>query len=170
MAWRGNIKPADRLYGCLPYLLPMSAAVFYGVFLFIQVPLLVQIFTPILELRRILSFPVIPQLLSLEFIVFILLYIFVVRNDKVCHFVRFNTMQALLLGIALILIELVVELISPVFSATTVESMLFLIQIFSSTIFLGMNFICIFSIVQCLRGVYAEMPVVSEAAYYQVRY
>lgn len=170
MAWRGNIDPADRFYGCLPYLLPMSAAVFYGLFLFIQVPLLAQIFTPILELRRILSFPVIPQLLSLEFIVFILLYIFVVRNDKVCHFVRFNTMQALLLGIALILIELVVELISPVFSAATVESLLFLIQIFSSTIFLGMNFMCVFSIVQCLRGVYAEMPVVSEAAYYQVRY
>jgi hypothetical protein len=167
MAWRGNIDPADRFYGCLPYLLPMSSAVFYGVFLFMQVPLLAQIFMPIVALRRILSFPVIPQLLSLEFILFILLYIFVVRNERVCHFIRFNTMQALLLGIALILIELVVELISPVFSAAPVE---FIIQIFSSTIFLGMNFMCIFSIGQCLRGMYAEMPVVSEAAYYQVRY
>jgi hypothetical protein len=170
MAWRGNINTADRLYGCLPYLLPMSSAVFYGVFLFIQAPVLAQIFTPILELRRILSYPVIPQVLSLEFIVFILLYIFVVRNDKVCHFIRFNTMQALLLGIALILIELAVELISPVFSATTVESILFLIQVFASTIFVGMNSICVFAIAQCLRGVYAEMPIISEAAYYQVRY
>jgi len=79
-------------------------------------------------------------------------------------------MQALLLGIALILIELAVELISPVFSATTVESILFLIQVFASTIFVGMNSICVFAIAQCLRGVYAEMPIISEAAYYQVRY
>jgi len=170
MAWRGNISPADRLYGCLPYLLPMSAAVYYGVFLFMQVPALAQIFMPIVELRQILSFPVLPQLLSVEFVVFILLYIFVVRNERICHFLRFNTMQALLLGIALILIELVVELLSPVFSAATVASLLFLIQIFASTIFIGMNSICIFAIVQCLRGAYAEMPVISEAAYYQVRY
>jgi hypothetical protein len=170
MAWRGNIHPADRFYGCLPYLLPMSAAVFYGVFLFSQFPPLVSIFLPIVELRRILSSPVIPQLFSIEFLVFILLYVFVVRNERVCHFVRFNTMQALLLGIALIVIELAVQLFSPLFSATTVEAMLFLVQIFASTIFLGMNSICVFSIVQCLRGLYAEMPIVSEAAYYQVRY
>ncbi len=168
MTWRGNITPPDRLYGCLPYLLPMSAAVFYGVFLFQQFPPLVQLFVPILQLRKILSYPLIPQLLSLEFVVFIALYILVVRNEKVSHFVRFNTMQSLLLGISLVLIELVVSLMSPVFPATTVQSLLFIIQIFASTIFLGMNSLCIYSIVQCLRGVYAEMPIVSEAAYYQV--
>ncbi|CAN1210672.1 Tic20 family protein [Tumidithrix helvetica PCC 7403] len=170
MALRGSVAPLDRLYGCLPYLLPMSAAVFYGVFLFGQFPPLATIFFPLIWLKFLLGFPIIPQVISLDFVVFICVYMFVVRNERVNHFVRFNAMQALLLGIVLVLIQILVSLLQPALPSASSQALIFVVQIFANTIFVGMMAACGFSIFQSIRGLYAEMPIVSEAAYYQVRF
>ncbi|MFN3925892.1 MAG: Tic20 family protein [Pseudanabaenaceae cyanobacterium] len=170
MTWRGNIMGIDRLWGCLPYLLPMSQAVYFGLFLFVQVPILHTIFMPLMQISELLDYSILPPLVDLGLIVFICLYALVVRNTRLHHFVRFNAMQALLLSIGLYLLLLVLRLFAPVLEVVPTETLLFIFQILASTLFIGMNGICLYSIVQSVRGHYAEIPIISEAAYFQVRF
>mmetsp|Transcript_48272 Transcript_48272/g.98581 ORF Transcript_48272/g.98581 Transcript_48272/m.98581 type:complete len:245 (-) Transcript_48272:104-838(-) len=87
-----------RVVSCMPYILPMMDSLSYGRFLFQKVPLLAFIFMkplqPFVELAQ--AFPMI------SFVAFLGLFLFVVRNKAVPRFIRFNTMQALLLEIMLI--------------------------------------------------------------------
>jgi uncharacterized membrane protein len=170
MVWRGNVGGIDRLWGCLPYALPMAQVVGLGFFLFNQVPPLLYVFKPVMDLSAILSYQIVPGLIDLDLVVFFLLYIFVVRNGRLHHFVRFNTMQSLLLSIGLYLLLLVLRLLTPVFGAVPDSALLFLVQVLASTLFIGMNGACLYGVFQSARGVYAELPIVSEAAYYQVRF
>jgi uncharacterized membrane protein len=167
MTWRGSNTWLDRLFGCLVYALPMSSAVFYGVFLLEQFPFLGYAYLPFILLRFLLSFQIIPQIITLDFVVFICLFFFVVRSSKFSHFIRFNAMQAILLGIVLSLIQILIGLLAPVFGF--LQSLNSVVEVLANTIFLGMTGACGYSIIQTIRGVYAEMPVVSDAAYYQVR-
>jgi len=168
MTWRGSNTWMDRLFGCLVYALPMSSVVFYGIFLFEQFPILLYPYMPFVLLARLLEYPIIPQVISLNFVVFLSIFFFVARNPKVSHFVRFNAMQSILLGIVLSIIQILAGLLSQAIPASVIPSSV--VEIFANTLFLGMSAACGYSVVQTIRGKYAEMPVVSEAAYYQVRF
>ncbi|MEM6522067.1 MAG: Tic20 family protein, partial [Cyanobacteria bacterium P01_D01_bin.71] len=106
MTWRGTTTAQERFYACLPYLLPLIEVTVLGVYfagvarigLFHQFPILAVILSPLNPLIRLYAgFP------FAGIIVFILLLTLVVRNTNISHFIRFNTMQAILLDIALIL-------------------------------------------------------------------
>jgi uncharacterized membrane protein len=106
-----------------------------------------------------------------ELILFFALFLLVVRNYKIKHFIRYNTMQSLLLSIFLSLCHWTLELLGfplAVLPGSSVTSNL-LINIINTTIFLGIFGAIVYSIVQTIRGKYAEIPVVSEAAYTQIR-
>jgi uncharacterized membrane protein len=77
-------------------------------------------------------------------------------------------MQALIIGIAVSLIETILQLLG-ILKNLALPLPLPLIVIFS-TVFLAVMIASIFSIIQAIRGRYAEIPVLSEAAYSQVRY
>jgi hypothetical protein len=98
-----------------------------------------------------------------SFIVFIILYLAVVRNERIKHFIRFNVLQAIILDIALILIGLGFDILSVGLPS-------FVLGVLNSTVFLGAIAAIGYSIVQSLRGLYAEIPVISEAVYYNLRY
>lgn len=169
MTFRGTVTWQDKLLSSIVYVLPMASVVIpYGVLFFAQVPGSYYPFLPFILLASILGFQIIPQIISLDILVFLGIYFFVVRNSNLPHFVRFNAMQSILLRIILILIQVVGSLVAPVFDS--LAGMRFLVEVFYNTIFFGMTAACIYAVVQCLRGAYAEMPVVSEAAYYQVRF
>jgi hypothetical protein len=96
-------------------------------------------------------------------IIFFVLYLAVVRNEKIAHFIRFNVMQAILIGIILALAGLAFQLLGPILGVNLLTETLF------NIIFLGTLAASFYSIVQSITGQYAELPGISEASYLQVR-
>jgi uncharacterized membrane protein len=167
MTFRSPVTLQDKLYSCLLYAIPMASATLHGSFIFNQIPFLQYAFEPLIFLDGILNIPVIPQLISVDSVAFLCIYFFVVRNIGVSHFIRFNAMQSILLGILLVLIQVLISMfLSPLLRS--ISSLQFLLEVIFNTIFIGMTAACIYATVQTIRGMYAEMPVVSDAAYYQV--
>jgi uncharacterized membrane protein len=158
MTWRGTTTVRDRIFASLPYLLPLVDVLVFGASLFAQFPALSFLFIPLL--------PVIAIYGAIPFgslVVFFALFFLVVRNEKIPHFIRFNTMQAILLDIVIVLCSYLIRLIGVIPGAS------FAIQTLSTTIFLGIVGCAVYSIVNSLIGKYAEIPAVSDAVYMQVR-
>jgi len=160
MTWRGSTTVQDRIFASLPYLLPIISALPFGSFLFRQFP----------AVERIILVPLTPILLIYRaggswagIIIFFLLFLLVVRNERIIHFIRFNTMQAILLDILLVLCSLLFEILMRGLGTNLVTETLF------NIVFLGTVAACGYSIVQSLLGHYAEIPTLSEAVHAQVR-
>lgn len=158
MNWRGSTTTKDRIFACLPYLVPLISALGFGLSLLAQFPVLRVLFLP-LE-------PVILIYSALgpfgELIVFFSLFLLVVRNERINHFIRFNTMQALLLDIIAYLCSIILRLVA-------LPGVPFAIQTLSTTIFIGIVAAVVYSIIQSLMGRYAEIPTISDAVHAQVR-
>lgn len=157
MTWRGTTTVKDRIFACLPYLLPLVEGLAFGKFLFLQFPALQVLFVPLAPLLLLYSIP------FAGLIVFFALFLLVVRNESIPHFIRFNTMQAILIDIVLLLCNLILPILTPIPGAG------FALQTLNNTIFLGVVIAVIFAVVQSLRGRYAEIPAISDAVYMQVR-
>jgi hypothetical protein len=166
MIRRSSVEPLDRLYACLPYLLPITAVVIFGAFLFIQFPLLFTAFFPIFKLNQALTISII-DFISIRFVVWFCVFLLIVRNYKVNHFIRFNAMQALLLDIVVALVRAVTQLLEVLLGQLAFFP--FMVQIIASVTFLGIVVAFGYAIWQSVRGKYAEMPIISEVAYMQVR-
>ncbi|MEG3438969.1 Tic20 family protein [Pannus brasiliensis CCIBt3594] len=162
MTWRGSTDAKDRIFGALAYLLPLYSSYEFGIFLFRQIPGLA-------EILAIALFPIAFLYNSLNslgpfgsLIVFFVLFLAVVRNPRIAHFIRFNTMQAILIDILVYLVGLLLSWVARVMGANLIVETLF------NVIFLGALAACVYSIVQSVLGKYAEIPTVSDAAYSQV--
>jgi uncharacterized membrane protein len=158
MTWRGTTTVKDRIFACLPYLLPLVEGIGFGRFLFAQFPALQVILIPLSPVLAIYS--TIP---FAGLIIFFALFMLVVRNEKINHFIRFNTMQAILLDIVLILCSLLISVLNPIPGAN------FAIETLTNTIFIGLLASVIYSAIQTIMGRYAEIPAISNAVYMQVR-
>ncbi|MDJ1183171.1 Tic20 family protein [Roseofilum casamattae] len=159
MTWRGTTTVADRIFACLPYLLPLLYGLPFGISLMQQFPILALLLIPLAPLMQIYS--------SIPFaglIIFFALFMLVVRNTNINHFIRFNTMQAILIDIVLVLCSLVMNyLLQPVLRGGLA------LETLNNTIFLGVLVAVGYAIAQSIMGRYAEIPTISEAAYTQVR-
>jgi hypothetical protein len=158
MAWRGSMTVKDRIFASLTYLLPLLDVYPFGTFLLRQVPLFGLIYIPLQ--------PLIAVYYGIQFaslIIFFVLYLAVVRNERINHFIRFNAMQAILISIILTLIGLAFQILGPVLGENLLTETLF------NIIFLGTLAASIYSIIQSVIGRYAEIPGISEASYLQVR-
>jgi hypothetical protein len=158
MAWRGSTTVKDRIFASLPYLLPLIYGFQFGLILMQNFPVFGLVYLP---LRPLLS--VFYGSPFAGIIIFFVLYLAVVRNEKINHFIRFNTMQAILLDIFLLLCSLTLSyLVSPLHLELVTQTL-------NNVVFLGMLAACGYSIVQSLLGHYAEIPTLSEAVHAQVR-
>lgn len=157
MSWRGSTTASDRIFACLPYLLPLLDGISYGQFLFQQFPALQIILLPLGPLLQIYRLPL------ASFIIFLTLYFAVVRNENISHFIRFNAMQAILIDIVLILCNIILSLFSGALSGG------FIMETIFNMIFLGMIISIGYSVIQSVLGRYAEIPTISDAVYMQVR-
>lgn len=166
MATNSSVNYLDRIYSTLPYLLPATAVVIFGAFLFLQFPPLFLIFFPVVKLNQILNISVL-DFISIRFVAWFCVFIFVVRSYKVNHFTRFNAMQALLLDIVVALVGAVTQLLEVVLGKLAFFP--FMLQIIASCTFLGIIAAFIYSVFKCVQGKYAEMPVISDVAYMQIR-
>jgi hypothetical protein len=157
MTWRGSTTVPDRIFASLPYLLPLIDGLSFGRYLFAQFPVLQLFFVPLAPLLQIYSLP----LASL--IIFFALYLGVVRNENISHFIRFNAMQAILLDIVLMLCGLVLQIFSQGLQVGFIAETLY------NMVFLGAFAAFVYAVVQSLLGRYAEIPPLSDAVYMQVR-
>ncbi|MCT7956800.1 Tic20 family protein [Laspinema palackyanum] len=157
MSWNSSTPVTDRIFASLPYLLPLIVGVEFGMFLFKEFPFLQVFLTPLLPLRALYYSN---QWMGL--IIFFVLLFAVVRNDNISRFIRFNTMQAILLNIVLSITGLVVELLGKGLPTLAVQTLF-------NMLFLGTIAAVVYSVVQSLLGRYAEIPTISEAVHMQVR-
>lgn len=159
MTWRGSTDTKDRIFAALVYLLPLYSAFAFGIFIFQQIPFLgaalAIVLTPLAFLYSSLgSFG--------SLIIFFVLFFAVVRNPRISHFIRFNTMQAILIEILVYLLGLVLDFVARGLGANLLVETLF------NVVFLGAFAACVYSIIQSVIGKYADIPTISEAAYSQV--
>ncbi len=158
MTWRGSTDFKDRIFASLPYILPLMYVLPFGVYLFNQFPLLRIIYLPLTPLMPIFAIP------FASLIIFFILFAGVVRNERISHFIRFNTMQAILIDIALFLLSLILSyILVPIVGNGLIKETLY------NVIFLGTLAACGYSMIQSWLGRYAEIPALSEAVYVQVR-
>jgi len=159
MTWRGSADVKDKIFGALVYLIPLLDAFMFGKFLLTQFPALALIYLPLGPLLQFYyQFP------FGSFIIFLALFFAVVRNERISHFIRFNAMQAILMGILLSLFGLIMQY---VFVGLGID---LLTETLYNFAFLGAIVATGYSIVQSILGRYAEIPTISEAAYSQVRW
>jgi len=109
MTWRGSTDTKDRIFAALVYLLPLYSAFAFGIFIFQQIPFLGAALA-------IALYPLAFLYSSLgsfgSLIIFLVLFFAVVRNPRISHFIRFNTMQAILIDILVYLLGLVLGFVA----------------------------------------------------------
>lgn len=159
MARFGSANLQERLFGAAVYLFAIHDALGLGTGLLVQFPALQPLFallfvlvTPISVIYGIFN-TIIPVFGSL--IVFFILFIAVVRNERIAHFIRFNTLQSILFGIAISLISIVFDTLNAL---GLVGSLVFILATGAS----------IFCMVECALGRYPEIPTISAAAHSQL--
>uniref|UniRef100_A0A7S0PYH6 Tic20 family protein Ycf60 n=1 Tax=Coccolithus braarudii TaxID=221442 RepID=A0A7S0PYH6_9EUKA len=150
-----EVPAVDRVFGTLPYILPVLDGFGYGIYVYQNVPgagEVAGVIAPLVALFQSLPFAGI--------VLFIGLSLFT-RNAGLSRMVRFNIQQALLLDIALI----IPGLFSPVTSLLPLE-----LQI------IGTNFVfyvCVFTVIYSAWSnaqgeLPDQVPVLSEAAMMQI--
>ena len=95
-------------------------------------------------------------------IVFFLCFLAIVKNTKLHHFIRFNTMQAVMLDIVVMLFNI----LRAYFPAEIRWSVI--MNLFDKVAFLCCMATILYGVWFTLRGFYADIPFVSEAVYIQV--
>lgn len=146
----------------LVYLLPWSDAIQFGGLgrggVLDQVPALRWLFLPTLPL---LGMKMIIPLGLGNLLLFFVLFLAVVRNPNVPYFLRFNTLQALLVDIGIYLLSLGFLILDKLQGTL-------IIRTFSSTVLIATLAITIFALIECLRGREPDLPGISEAARMQL--
>jgi hypothetical protein len=147
----------QRLLAAAAYLLPWSDGLDFGSSLFGLFPVL-----------QWLSLPALPVALLQQavpfgsFLLFLVLFLTVVRNPRVPYLIRFNVLQAILIDILLVLVSLAFNiLLEPL-------GIGFALRTLSNTVFLGVLVLVVFGVVQSLRGEEADIPSLSDAVRMQL--
>lgn len=158
-AGRGDtVNAAERIIAALGYLLPLFDGIQYGRYFFLQFPVAERLLTPLYPLLAAYKgFP------YSNFIAFFALYLAVVRNPNFSRYVRFNTMQAVVLDVLLIFPTLVERTFTPR-GGIGFE----LLVIFYNTVFLFLVACFVFGFISCLLGKTPRLPLVADAADQQV--
>jgi uncharacterized membrane protein len=147
----------QRLLAALVYLLPWSDALRFGQALYELFPALQWLTLPALPLVLLQN-----QVPLGGFLLFLVLFLAVVRNPRVPYLIRFNALQAILVDIVLILVGLAFNvLLQPLGGG-------FALRTLSNTVFLGTLVLVLFALVQCLRGKEADIPTLSDAVRMQL--
>jgi Chloroplast import apparatus Tic20-like len=165
MSWKGSVTAADRFFGSVAYLLPIIEVFSFGTFIFQQLPVLELLYVPLMPLMLIygaINGVSIGEFGIGSFIFFLALYWGVVINLRIARFIRFNTLQAILIGIIISLCSLTLRVLLPLISGGSMGSATE--QVLYNIVFLATNAACCYGIVMSLLGKYTEIPKISETA------
>jgi hypothetical protein len=146
----------QRLLAAAAYLLPWSDGIPFGQGLFGLFPILTWLQLPALPV--VLVQQVVP---FGSLVLFLVLFLAVVRNTRVPYFIRYSVLQAILVDIVLVLINLA-------FGVLRLNGGNFAGRTLSNTVFLGILVLVGFGVVESLRGKEADIPTVSDAVRMQL--
>ena len=99
-------SPGAKTLGVILYMIPWSDSLAFGNHLFIKYP-----FTQIIQVP---ALPIILIERSIPFgslLLFLAIFLGLIRNSKVSYFLRFNALQSLLMNIGIIIISFIFEII-----------------------------------------------------------
>ncbi len=147
----------QRLVAALAYLLPWSDGIGFGTSLFREFPALLWLALPAAPLQILQNAVPLGSL-----VLFLVLFLAVARNPQVPYFVRFAVLQALLIDIVLVLLQLAFQTLFPSLADT------FLVRTLTNAVFLGTLLVVLYGMVEAARGREAEIPTVSEAVRMQL--
>ena len=139
------------------YMIPWSDSLRFGNHLFIKYP-----FTQIIQIP---AFPIILIERSIPFgnlLLFLAIFIGIVRNNKVSYFLRFNALQSLLINIGVIIISYVYEILFSSFYASLI------IRTLSSTLLISIFSMIIYCVWSCTQGNEPDLPWISQATKMQL--
>lgn len=148
----GSTNYSDRFFGAIVYLLALSDAV-----LLLGVLQTAPVLGPLINILAILLIPIsiINSLIPFGFgslVLFFVLLLAVVQNPKISYFIRFNTMQSILIGIALSLVGIIIQTLPG-------------ISLIGSIISVFAIGVCLYCMVQCIVGNRPDIPSFSEFVY-----
>uniref|UniRef100_A0A7N0RFG6 Protein TIC 20 n=1 Tax=Kalanchoe fedtschenkoi TaxID=63787 RepID=A0A7N0RFG6_KALFE len=148
----------DRFISAVCYFYPFFDGVQYGKYVITQFSPIQALIQPLVPAIRVFkSFP------FNGFLVFMLLYFVVVRNSNFSRYVRFNTMQAIVLDVLLIFPDLLERSFNPR-DGVGLDVMMSV----DSTVFLFLLVCLIYGSSCCVLGQVPRLPIVAEAAERQV--
>ena len=147
----------EKILGILLYMIPWADSLTFGNHLFIKYP-----FTQIIQIPAI---PIIIIERSLPFgnlLIFLAIFIGIVKNNKVSYFLRFNALQSLLLNIGVIIVGFIIQIFLSPFSSSLI------IRTFSSTLLISIFSIITYCVWSCTQGNEPNLPGISEATKMQL--
>jgi len=147
----------EKILGVLLYMIPWKDCLTFGNHLYIKYP-----FTQIIQIPAI---PIIIIERSIPFgslLLFLAIFIGLVRNNKVSYFVRFNALQSLLINIGIIIISFIVEILFSSFETSLI------IRTLSSTLLISLFSIITYCVWSCTQGNEPNLPGISEATKMQL--
>ena len=146
-----------RILGVLLYMIPWSDSITFGNHLYIKYPFI-----------QIIQVPAIPIILierSIPFgslLLFLAIFLGLVRNNKVSYFIRFNALQSLLLNIGIIIVSFIFEIIfSPLLNSLIIRTI-------SSTLLISLFSVIVYCAWSCTVGNEPDLPGVSQATKMQL--
>ncbi|XP_072981684.1 protein TIC 20-II, chloroplastic [Typha angustifolia] len=149
------VPATDRLISVLAYSLPFLNSLHYGRFLFARVPIAAAAVGPLLPL--VAAYRTLPYA---GFVAFFALYLGVVRNPAFGRFVRFNSMQAVVLDVLLAL----PVLLQRVFGVPARGLGFKVLEIGYDVVFVFAAVCFVYSVVSCVLGRTPYLPIVATAA------
>ena len=151
MTWRGSTDTKDRIFAALVYLMPLYYSYGFRGSVLDSIPGFLYEFIKII----LIPWKIVTSVPFGSLILFFVLFLAVVRNYRISHFIRFNTMQALLLCLALILVGMGFNILG--------------LGIFLNPIvFIIALAVCLYSIIQSAQGSYPDIPGISQNVYNQI--
>tara|TARA_Y100001968_G_scaffold29010_1_gene22426 strand:- start:249 stop:707 length:459 start_codon:yes stop_codon:yes gene_type:complete len=146
-----------KILSILLYMIPWSDSIIFGNHLYIKYPFtqIIQIpAIPIILIERLIPFG--------NLLLFLVIFIGLVRNNKISYFLRFNALQALLIDIGIIIISFIFEVLFSSFSNSLV------IRTFSSTLLITLFSVIVFCVWSCTQGNEPDLPGISQATKMQL--
>ncbi len=146
-----------KILGVLLYMIPWADCLSFGNHLYLKYP-----FTQIIQI------PAIPIILierSIPFgnlLLFLAIFIGLVRNNKISYFLRFNALQSLLINIGIIIVNFIFEIIFSPFLNSLI------IRTFSSTLLFSLFAVIVYCVWSCTQGNEPNLPIISEATKMQL--
>ena len=146
-----------RILGVLLYMIPWSDSLSFGNHLYIKYPL-----------TQIIQIPAIPIILierSIPFgslLLFLAIFLGVVRNRKASYFLRFNALQSLLINIGIIIVSFIFEIIFSPFLNSLI------IRTFATTLLISLFSVIVYCVWSCTQGNEPNLPGISQATKMQL--
>jgi len=146
-----------RILGILLYMIPWADSLKFGNHLYLKYP-----FTKIIQVPAI---PIILVERSIPFgslLLFLAIFLGLVRNSKVSYFLRFNALQSLLINLGIIIVSFIFEIIFGPFLNSLI------IRTLSSTLLISLFLTIVYCVWSCTQGKEPDLPEISQATKMQL--